>query len=108
MSAVFAAFANKLPILLTTRSVLLRVGNNIDILPITRSTASASNSDVVIEGEEPIEIPDYTIEYFEPIIKIYTITGALLDITDTEYLSHGIYIIQYIFPDRVVSEKIFK
>ena len=84
------------------------VGNNIDILPITRSTASASNSDVIIEGEEPIEIPDYTIEYFEPIIKIYTITGALLDITDTEYLSHGIYIIQYIFPDRIVSEKIFK
>jgi hypothetical protein len=83
-------------------------GNNIAILPITRSSSSASNSDVIIEGEEPIEIPDYTIEYFEPIVKIYTITGALLDITDTEYLSHGIYIILYIFPDRIVSEKIFK
>ena len=40
--------------------------------------------------------------------KIYTVTGRLLDLNNTDNLSSGIYIIQYIYEDRIEFEKIIK
>jgi len=40
--------------------------------------------------------------------KIYTVDGRLLDLTNTDNLSSGIYVVQYIYQDRIEFEKIIK
>jgi len=40
--------------------------------------------------------------------KIYTVDGRLLDLNNTDNLSSGIYIIQYVYEDRIEFEKIIK
>jgi subtilisin family serine protease len=68
------------------------VGNNIAMLPITR--VACSNSTDVIEEPE------------RPRVKIYTITGMLVDHDQIDRLSKGIYVIQYIYSDHTDVEKI--
>ena len=78
------------------------LGNNVAIFPVTRVSCPTSNTN--INGEEnEIETPQY-----DPIIKIYTITGSLLDINNIDYLSQGIYIIHYVYPDHVDKVKFIK
>jgi subtilisin family serine protease len=67
-------------------------GNNIAILPITR--ISCTNSSDVIEEPE------------RPRVKIYTVTGMLVDHDQIDRLSKGIYVIQYIYSDHMDTEKI--
>jgi hypothetical protein len=67
-------------------------GNNQAIIPITR--ISCTNS------------VDSEIEPERPVVKIYTITGMLVDFDDPSRLSKGIYVIKYIFSDQTYSEKI--
>ena len=72
------------------------IGNNTAIFPVTRVACSTNTTNGDI------------IELEEPTIKIYTITGMLLDINKIEYLSSGIYIIHYEYSDHVDIEKIIK
>jgi subtilisin family serine protease len=92
----------------TTRNLILEIltvngqsgdsfiGNNTAIFPVTRVACSTNTTNGDI------------IELEEPTIKIYTITGMLLDINKIEYLSSGIYIIHYEYSDHVDIEKIIK
>lgn len=80
-------------------------GNNIAILPITR--ISCTNSVGVINDELEIS-GDKIVKLEEPKVMIFTSTGALLDVTDKQYLASGIYIIKYVFSDRIETERFFK
>jgi hypothetical protein len=72
------------------------IGNNTDILPITRIPCTQSTN-----GTEEISTE-------QPIIKIYTITGMLVDGNKIEYLSSGMYVIHYQYSDHTDIEKIIK
>jgi hypothetical protein len=76
------------------------LGNNVAYFPVTRVSCSTNT----INGEEFSEEVETKIE--EPIVKIYTITGALLDVNRIEELSAGIYVIKFIYPDRTETVKI--
>lgn len=78
------------------------LGNNVAYFPVTRISCSTNSSN---NFEEPLE--DST-EVEEPKIKIYTITGSLVDSDKIEYLPQGIYIVQYIYSDHTISSKFFK
>lgn len=92
----------------TTRNLVLEIltvngqsgdsflGNNIAYFPITRISCTQSTNGI---EELPVE---------QPIIKIYTITGMLVDGDKIEYLSSGIYIIHYQYSDHTDIEKIIK
>ena len=72
------------------------LGNNIAYFPITRISCTQSTNGT---EELPVE---------QPIIRIYTITGMLVDGDKIEYLSSGIYIIHYQYSDHTDIEKIIK
>ena len=76
------------------------LGNNIAYFPVTRVSCGTytTNGEEVSDESEP--------ELIEPKIKIYTVTGALLDINRIEELSTGIYIVKFIYPDRTETAKI--
>jgi hypothetical protein len=74
------------------------LGNNIAYFPVTRISCATNTTN----GEELTDEP----ELIEPNIKIYTVTGALLDINRIEELSTGIYIVKFIYPDRTETVKI--
>jgi hypothetical protein len=76
------------------------LGNNVTYFPVTRVTCPTNTTN----GEELSEEVETKIE--EPIVKIYTITGALLDINRIEELSAGIYVVKFIYPDRTETAKI--
>lgn len=66
--------------------------NNIAIIPVTRIACTTGSAD--------------SFETEVPTIKIYTVTGMLVDETSIDRLSKGVYIIQYQYPTRVYTEKI--
>jgi hypothetical protein len=72
------------------------LGNNIASFPVTRISCTQSSNGT---EELPVE---------QPIIKIYTVTGMLVDEDKIEYLSSGIYIIHYQYSDHTNIEKIIK
>jgi hypothetical protein len=80
-------------------------GNNIALLPVTRttcSTATIDGVDVNFETEEVVPVA-------EPVTKIYTITGVLVNNIPFDQLASGIYIVRTTFPDgSVETRKIFK
>lgn len=92
----------------TTRNLVLEIltvngqsgdaflGNNIAYFPVTRISCTQS-----LDGSEELPIE-------QPIVKIYTITGTLVDQNKIEYLSSGIYIVHYQYSDHTDVEKIMK
>jgi subtilisin family serine protease len=75
-------------------------GNNTAVIPVTRISCSTSNNS--IDGEMTEEQPEE-----QPTVKIYTVTGQLLEATDIRYLSAGIYVVHYIYSDHIIRDKIF-
>lgn len=77
-------------------------GNNIVAVTINRISCTASVNGVN-ENEDT-----YTVKVETPKIQIYTITGMPLDEKDINALPHGMYVVHYIYSDRIVTEKIGK
>lgn len=71
-------------------------GNNTAVIPVTRISCTNSVDSQLVEEQEE-----------QPAIKIYTVTGQLMDFTNPKYLSTGIYIIHYIYSDHIIKDKIF-
>lgn len=80
-------------------------GNNIAAVTINRisCTNSIGALDTNVEN-----VGEAIVKLEEPKIMIFTVTGSLLDVTDTQYLAPGIYIVKYIFSDHVLTERISK
>jgi subtilisin family serine protease len=78
-------------------------GNNIAAITIFRLSCTSSTNSTDSENED-----EYIVKVETPRVQIFTIGGFPLEETNVNNLPHGIYVVKYIYSDRVVTEKIGK